>query len=286
MKDLITVIIPTFKRPEKLLRTVKSVVNQSYKNLEILVVNDDLSNDDLLVGFKDERLKIIQNERSKGANGARNTGIINAKGYFIAFLDDDDEWLPNYAETQIKCLKETGEDVGLVYGSFLLEVNDKWIPRHQNITGNILAEFITDQFRIGASSNIFIKKEIIDKIGFWDEEMARQQDLEFLSRVFKNYKVVCNQEVVLKIYGHNDPDPEKTFVSREKFYNKILPHLDEISEDQKALFYSNHFRRQTNFLIKMRSFEKAKKYWLKAFGNKKISVRKDGKILISLLKSF
>ena len=286
MKDLISVIIPTYKRPEKLLRTVKSVVNQTYKNLEILVVNDDRGKNNLLTGLKDDRIKIIKNERSKGANGARNTGIINAKGFFIAFLDDDDEWLPNYAETQLNCLKETSEDVGLVYGAYMIEENNKWMPKFQRIEGDILAELITDKFRIGASSNIFIKKEIIDKIGLWDEEMARQQDLEFLVRVFKHYKVVCNQELILKVYGHNDPDPEKTFLSREIFCEKILPHLDDILEDQKALFFSNHYRRQTNFLIKMKSFKKAKKYWLKAFGNKKISIRKDGKILISLLKSF
>jgi len=289
MKELISVIIPTYKRPERLLRTVKSVLSQSYKNFELLIINDDNENSDLdgiIRKIDDKRIKLFSNSRSKGANGARNTGIINSKGNYLAFLDDDDEWMTNYLETQLNCLMVTDKKVGLVYGGYLLERDSKWIPNFQKKEGELFSDIILDKLFIGASSNIFIKKEIIEKVGLWDEDLLRQQDLEFLIRIFKHYKGAYNQELILKVYGHNDPRPEKSYHSREEFVKKIRPHLNSISDKEKAIFFSNHYRRQALYLIEMKSFGAARKNWYKAFKNRKISVKKDGKLIISLLGSF
>ncbi len=289
MEELISVIIPTYKRPEKLLRTIKSVVSQTYTNFEVLVINDDVEESNLLERInelKDGRIKLLKNQRTKGANGARNTGIINASGRYIAFLDDDDEWMTNYLETQVKTLKNTNEKVGLVYGGYLLEKKSKWTPVFQKKEGNLFADIILDKLFIGASSNIFIKEEIIKKVGLWDEDLARQQDLEFLIRVFKYFEVVYNPELILKVYGHNDPKPEKSFHSREEFLTKVLPHLNHFLDKQKALFYSNHYRRQAGYLLKMKSYNSAKECWLKAFKNKKIAFKKDIKLILIVLNIF
>lgn len=288
MKELISVIIPTFKRPEKLLRAVKSVRAQTYKEFELIIINDDIDHSDInemISKLDDNRLKLFSNSGVKGANGARNTGILKAKGIYLAFLDDDDEWMINNLESQLNCLRNTDEKVGLVYGGYLMENNSKWTAIYQNKQGDLYAEIILDKLYIGASSNIFIKKEIIKKVGLWDQKLARQQDLEFLIRVFKHYKAVYNPKLILKVYGHNDPVPEKSFHSREEFLNKVSHHLDHISEKQKALFLSNHYRRQAMYLIEMGDFKKSKNYWLKSFRNKKVSIKKDIKIAIALIKS-
>src|SRR3989338_8677774 len=99
----VSVIIPTHNRPELLKRAVKSVLNQTYKDLEVIVVDDGLEKraDETVNSFNDSRLKYIQHPEEKGGSAARNTGIKNSSGEFIAFLDDDDEWLPEKLEIQI-----------------------------------------------------------------------------------------------------------------------------------------------------------------------------------------
>lgn len=291
MDELISVIIPTYKRPIKLLRALNSVLSQRHRKLEILVVNDD-PHDTLLFEMinelNDNRIILLKNERTKGANGARNTGIIHAKGNFIAFLDDDDEWLNDTLETQLERLKPTDNNVGLVYGGYLLEKGTKWVSNYYMREGDLFSDLITGVLSVGASSNIFIKKEIIPKVGLWDEELLRQQDLEFLVRVFKQYQVVFNNNLVAKIYGHNEPNPQKAFDEREKFLNKISPLLIHLNKGDAKLFFSNHYRRQTLFLIKMGGIKKAKQYWLKAFSYQKISLtslRKDIKLVIEIFNN-
>lgn len=289
MNNLISVIIPTYKRPDRLIRALKSVSDQTCQEFEILVIDDDpLENnlEELLEGLQDDRIRLFKNQRAKGANGARNTGILNSKGDFLAFLDDDDEWLPDYLQSQRAILQKSDENYGLVHANYYVEENQSWKEKHQSHEGNLLAALITDKFRIGSGSNIFIKSSVIKTTGLWDEEMKRQQDLEFLVRVLSNFMAYSNSVLGLKVYGHNDPKPEKTFATREFYVTKIQSYLSRLSEKEQNLFFSNHYRRQTNYLVKMKAYNMAVSYWRKAIKCKTIVPRKDAKILISLARSF
>jgi len=289
MDNLISVIIPTYKRQEKLMRAVNTVLVQTHKNIEIIIINDDLENNlsiEMFEHLNDDRIKLVNNKRTKGANGARNTGILIAKGKYLAFLDDDDEWLINYLETQFNRLRITNDKVGLVYGGYLLEKNSKWIPYSYEKEGNLFTELIIGKFSIGASSNIFIKREIINRIGLWDEDLLRQQDLEFLIRIFDGFDAVFNNNMVVKIYGHNEPNPIKAYDEREKFLNKISGQLLKLNEKKVKIFFSNHYRRQALYKIKNGDFKKAKMNWLKAFSYKKVSFnsfRKDIKLVLAVM---
>ena len=102
----ISVVIPTYNRPDTLKRAITSVLSQTCTDFEIIIVNDSHQERpvwDIINHFADERIRYFRNERSKGGNGARNTGIIKSKGEYIAFLDDDDEWLPDklYLQQQL-----------------------------------------------------------------------------------------------------------------------------------------------------------------------------------------
>lgn len=109
MGDLVSVIIPTYKRTFAMLsRAIKSVLSQSHKNIEIIVVDDSPSSfidkDSIkrqVEKIPDDRIIYIQHESNQGACVARNTGIKNAKGDYVAFLDDDDEWLPDKLKLQL-----------------------------------------------------------------------------------------------------------------------------------------------------------------------------------------
>jgi len=98
MKKLVSVILPTYNRAHLLDRSIKSVLKQTYENFELIVVNDG-SSDEIERRVKeyqklDKRIKYVKNDKNLGVSSARNIGIKIAKGEFIAFQDDDDEWLP------------------------------------------------------------------------------------------------------------------------------------------------------------------------------------------------
>jgi glycosyltransferase involved in cell wall biosynthesis len=107
---LVSVVIPTLRRPKLVLRALASVLNQTYQQIEVIVVVDGPDEDtcEVLRSVNDSRLRVIVNPRSLTAAGARNVGVDYAKGEWIAFLDDDDEWLPSKIEKQIAFASHRG----------------------------------------------------------------------------------------------------------------------------------------------------------------------------------
>ena len=105
-QNLISVVIPTYNRKHLLQKAIASVLNQTYSNFELIVV-DDCSTDStehFMKSLSDKRIRYIKHEKTKHASASRNTGIQLSKGEFIAFLDDDDRWLPTKLEKQLKLL--------------------------------------------------------------------------------------------------------------------------------------------------------------------------------------
>jgi len=157
--DLISVVITTYNRPVKILkRALDSVLNQSYENIEVFIVNDcpliiDLSDEirNWLESYQDDRITYIVHEKNMGACQARNTGIERANGIFIAFLDDDDEWLSEKLKKQYKYMID--EKVGLVYCSSLIikETGIKKLYVPKNVTCNFYQEILRTNF-IGSTS--------------------------------------------------------------------------------------------------------------------------------------
>src|SRR6266481_2753275 len=100
---LVSVVIPTINRPKLLLRAIDSVLRQTHQEIEVIVVVDrpDLETVPVVRAVNDPRVQLIVNAQRTTAAGARNVGVDHAKGEWIAFLDDDDEWLPNKLERQI-----------------------------------------------------------------------------------------------------------------------------------------------------------------------------------------
>ena len=132
-KPLVSVILPTFNRAKLLSRAINSVLKQSYYNLECIVVDDgSIDNTEKVVkSINDNRIVYLKHNYNKHASAARNTGIAKSKGKFIAFLDDDDQWLPKKLEKQISLIQKLPPSVGLIYCWMDYYNNEKLIHKHR-----------------------------------------------------------------------------------------------------------------------------------------------------------
>lgn len=161
MNYLVSVILPTYNREKTLLRSIYSVLNQSYQNLELLII-DDGSNDqtEKLVGsIRDNRIIYIKYSKNRGACAARNIGIAHARGNYIAFQDSDDEWLPQKLDLQIKLLNTTNSDI--VFCSFFKHHKEKVIlikPKFNVSKTNIYNQLLMGNFI--STQTLLCKKKV------------------------------------------------------------------------------------------------------------------------------
>ena len=118
-QSLVSVIIPCYNRSYVISRSILSVFRQTYLNLEIIIVDDASSDSEtlskLIGSYNDPRLQLFRHHRNRYASVARNTGMKLAKGKFIAFLDSDDEWLPQKLEKQVALLNSLPQKKALIY---------------------------------------------------------------------------------------------------------------------------------------------------------------------------
>lgn len=210
-KDLISIIIPTYKRnPDMVGRAIQSALKQSYQLTEIIIV-DDSPNDfygrsaikEMILSLDDNRIKYIQHPKNMGACAARNTGIKESKGEYLAFLDDDDEWLPSKLEKQIKLM--SNPDVGLVYCRQKVineKTNTETINVRKRYSGKVFDRLIVRNF-IGSTSFALIRRECFDECGLFDTKIKASQDLELYLRIVQKYEVAYVDEPLVVYYIHS-----------------------------------------------------------------------------------
>jgi glycosyltransferase involved in cell wall biosynthesis len=208
---LISVIIPTYNRADLLPRAVRSACEQTYRNLEILVV-DDASIDDTeevarALEKEDARVRYVKREENGGANAARNIGIQESKGEYIALLDSDDEWLPEKIEKQIQVFeKSDDEKLGVVYCGYERKKDTATISSFTPIyRGNIFEKLLCKNV-VGGCSSVLIKKECFGKSDFFDEsEEIRKggaQDYDLWLRLAHKYHFDFAIEPLFFYYIH------------------------------------------------------------------------------------
>lgn len=195
----VSIIIPTFKRANILPRAIDSVLNQTYKNIEIIVVSDGIDNPTNIVMKKytsNSKVNYFFYKNNMGGNYARNFGIQNATGEYIAFLDDDDFWDETKLEKQMKHFYD--EKIGLVYCGKEHQYLDENISYISSALkrGN-LSEEIFEKNYIGSTSCVVIRKNIIDKVGYFDENLLSLQDYDLWIRICQETLVGAVNEPLL-----------------------------------------------------------------------------------------
>jgi len=196
----VSVIIPTYKRTEELKRSIKTVINQTYPELiEIIIIDDSPKqiNKEFFQNFskeKNRKIKYIYKGKKEGAPKARNIGIQEAKGEYIAFLDDDDEWHPKKTEKQVKTM-EKNNNIGLVICYSLDKRFGK--ERISKPPEKISHETILKAFNLSSSSSYLVRKNILEKTGYFDTNLPSAQEYDLAIRISKHYLVYCIPEVLM-----------------------------------------------------------------------------------------
>lgn len=213
MKPEISVIIPTYNRARFIERAVQSVLNQTYQDFELIVV-DDASTDDTeeRVGHllrNGMRFKYVRHDINRGASAARNNGIKTSTGEYIAFLDSDDEWLPEKLEKQMQVFEESQDDkLGVVYSgvAYIKEEDNQKIDEQQPKKRGYIFEDFLRRCCVGGGPGVFlVKKEVFDTCGLFDEreELRIVDDYEMWVRVSKDYKFDFVDDLLTRCYRHN-----------------------------------------------------------------------------------
>lgn len=232
---MVSAIITTYKRPPEIVkRAAESVLNQTFKDIELLIIDDSPSSYELREAVKTmasslgERVRYIQHEENRGACVARNTGLKNANGEFIAFLDDDDEWLPEKIEKQLNIITKN-DDLALVYCGRYTHYTSEQRTVEQKVKfyrGNIYGKLILDNF-IGSTSFPLIRKSVLEQLGGFDINMKAAQDIELWLRIAKRHIVDYVEEPLVCYYVHEGEQITKNH------RNKVdaLEKLNEINVD-------------------------------------------------------
>jgi len=200
--ELITVIIPTYNRADKLKSTIKSVLNQTYSNFELIIVDDGSKDNtnEVIETFNDNRIKYIQQEHSGLPAVARNTGLKNANGKYIAFLDSDDIWFPNKLTRQIEIFKQKKDLLliatnAIVFNNKLNNIGNTNIQKNGYVSYDQLLDF-----NIIVNSTVLFKRLIIDKIGYLDDNPLAVgiEDFDYWLRIleYRNNSIFITKEIL------------------------------------------------------------------------------------------
>lgn len=284
MDKLVTGIITTYKREIRIVkRALESILAQSYRTLEVIVVDDNREDEaslklsraiadmvEDLAKTTDISIRVIKTENGKhGAQAARNTGIHNAKGSYLAFLDDDDEWLPEKIEKQMKLL-EKRSDAGMCFTRGY-RINEAFNPPYIN-------DFQGDAFKsevsyiellrgdcIGTTTQALIPKTTFEKVGEFDEKLPARQDYEMWIRIASQFPIVGVDEPLFNYYKNGVGEQithnwDKCIEGHTILYNKYKKDIDaDRGAKFNVIFYLAHYYMCKGDKINMI------KYYVKAF---------------------
>ncbi len=227
----VSVIIPTFNRLEKLKRSVSSVLNQTYQDFELIVVDDGstdntkewLEQQMIKNNNKNKKIKAIY-QKNSGVSSARNTGILTSEGEWIAFLDSDDEWLEKKLQKQIDYIKENPH-IKIVHSNEIwirngVRVNE--MNKHKKLGGWIYLNSLP--LCLISPSAVMIHKEIFKIHGSFNENYPFAEDYDLWLRLTPYYEIGFIEEPLIKKYG-GDLDQLSRNWGLDKYRVKTLENM-------------------------------------------------------------
>ncbi len=187
-----SIILPTYNRINFLEEALWSINSQTYGDYEIIIVNDNPPDKNRIdqLSEKFDRVTVIHHTSTMGGNAARNSGILNSNGELIAFLDDDDFWLPEKLSKHLE-VHTQHPDAGLVFSDCLYIYDNPMITDHAtspHVPANVIEAMGKAEFCPATSSIVSIRRECIKKVGLFDESLVSFQDWDYWFRLAHSFE--------------------------------------------------------------------------------------------------
>ncbi len=225
----ISVVIPVYNRPIELLRAVDSVINQTIPVNEIIIIDDGSDDDTVktILSLQQQNPAIIKviTQSNQGVSAARNRGIKIAQGDWIAFLDSDDEWLPNKVDAFLKHINQHAD-------CQLFHSDEIWIRNGVRVNamkkhkkrGGMIFNHCLPLCVISPSASI-LHKALFKKVGLFDESLPACEDYDLWLRLCHNTPVCFSEEPLIKKYGGHDDQLSAKYWGMDRFRIKALNSL-------------------------------------------------------------
>lgn len=225
MNELVSVIIPT-QNGKDIKKTIDSVFSQSYKNIEIIVVDDNGADSENQIKTKrilqelidDGRVKYVVLAEHKNGSYARNVGFSQSSGVFIQYLDDDDLLFPSKIEDEVTYLEKNKCDM-VACGAYFINSQRVGYIERPVIKGNLMLSYLMGEYMFNTSTWL-VRREVVEALHGFDDRFYRHQDWEFCLRIMASFKVeLLSTPLVIKTTdGRNKVnDPERSAELREFF---------------------------------------------------------------------
>lgn len=266
---IVSVVIPTYNRAEMVERAVRSVLAQTYPDLDVIIV-DDCSTDNTLERVNqlqqtDRRIRYLRHENNRGAQAARNTGINSAIGEFVAFLDSDNEWLPQKIEKQLALFTHQMDIPGMVYCGFsrvnnLQEVIHEYKPEFRGyLYPQVLRSWLTD------TSTIIVRKEFLEQVGGFTDGLKAYHEWDLCIKLSKICVFDFIPEFLAVYHEHALPTISKDLLRDAVGYERVVDlYHDEIVQNCGKNTLSDHYLKLARLFIQAGQFSTGKKYFLES----------------------
>lgn len=254
MNSIVSCVIPSYKRADTLRRAIDSVLAQTYEELEVLVVDDNIAGDEYCASLRqiideykeDSRVRLVTQPMHINGAEARNAGVRAAHGDYIAFLDDDDEWLPTKIENQMKVMLSDNTIDGIAGGATLWaggkEVS-KWQPKKISEIG-LQQKVLIREVRF-ATSTFLCKKKAFEEMQGFNPSLKRSQDLQLFADFLSHHRIYPMTDIkTTKMHTDsaiNRLDSKKLSKNKKEFFTAISEVMDSYTTSQRRRIKSAHY---------------------------------------------
>ncbi|MCU0537327.1 MAG: glycosyltransferase [Hydrococcus sp. Prado102] len=238
---LLTIIIPTHNRPKLVLDAVRSALEQTFQDLEILVV-DDASTEPIRLP-NHPKVRLIRLSSGRGGAGARNAGTEAARGRWITYLDDDDRLLPHMAQVSLEALEKATlpSPVGVISGIEVVNaegevIGKRFPPPYRPRGAHFFLEDLEPEKSYNTKQTLVVEREIIRQIGGWDEAFRSRVHSDLFLRLNSVCSLVGIETITYQLYAHENTRVSRNRALRQESFNCLVDKHKDLFEAHPKMF--------------------------------------------------